>query len=140
MIDMKWPRLSALQECTLLQLNRSGIYYRPVPENRKYPYLIWDLVIDWPNQVWCSDITYIPMRKGFLYLVAIMDWSTRKVLSWRLSNTDQGSQFTTPRFTDVRQIRISMGGRVHLSGTADKGEPTISFLSGKKRSCPTTIC
>jgi len=96
-------------------------------------------VIDRSNQVWCSDITYIPMRKGFLYLVAIMDWSTRKVLSWRLSNTmdaefciealqealirygapeifntDQGSQFTTPRFTEVleaRQIRISMDGR-----------------------------
>ncbi len=89
--------------------------------------------------MWCSDITYIPMQKGFLYLVAIMDWSTRKVLSWRLSNTmdaefciealqealirygapeifntDQGSQFTTSRFTDVlqaRQIRISMDGR-----------------------------
>lgn len=72
MIDMKWPRLSALRECTLLQLNRSGIYDRSVPENRKYPYLLRDLVIDWPNQVWCSDITYIPMRKGFLYLVAIM--------------------------------------------------------------------
>lgn len=97
------------------------------------------MAIDRPNQVWCSDITYIPMRKGFLYLVAIMDWATHKVLSWRLSNTmdaefcveglqvalirygapeifntDQGSQFTTPRFTDVleqRQIRISMDGR-----------------------------
>jgi len=93
-------------------------------------------VIDRPNQVWCSDITCIPMRKGFFYLAAIMDWSTRKVLSWRLSNTmaagealqealirygasdifntDQGSQFTTPRFTEVlekRQIRISMDGR-----------------------------
>ncbi|GAA4490979.1 hypothetical protein GCM10023158_03930 [Gluconacetobacter tumulicola] len=89
--------------------------------------------------MWCSDNTYIPMRKGFLYLVAVMDWHTRKVLSWRLSNTmdaelcvealrdalvrygtpeifntDQVSQFTMPRFTEVlerRQVRISMDGR-----------------------------
>jgi putative transposase len=59
----------------------------PHPENRIYKYLLRDLVIDRPNQVWCADITYIPMRRGFLYLVAVMDWSTRKVLSWRLSNT-----------------------------------------------------
>jgi len=59
----------------------------PHPAHRKYPYLLRDLVIDRPNQVWCSDITYIPMREGFLYLVAVMDWHTRKVLSWRLSNT-----------------------------------------------------
>jgi putative transposase len=62
----------------------------PHPEHWKYPYLLRDLVIlviDRPNQVWCSDITYIPMKRGFLYLVAIMDWFTRKVLSWRLSNT-----------------------------------------------------
>ena len=91
------------------------------------------------NQVWCTDITYIPMRRGFLYLVAVMDWSTRKVLSWRVSNTmevdfciealeeamdvfgrpaifnsDQGSQFTSPRFTEVliaAGVRISMDGR-----------------------------
>jgi len=139
MIDLKRPRLSVVRQCTLLQLNRSGVYYRPVPENetslalmrlidvqfletpyygsrqmtrhlrrlghdvgrkrvrrlmatmglraiyqkprttiphpahRKYLYLLRDLVIDRPNQVWCSDITYIPMRRGFLYLVAIMD-------------------------------------------------------------------
>ncbi len=92
-----------------------------------------------PNQVWCADITYIPMRRGFLYLVAVMDWSTRKVLAWRVSNTmdvafcvealqealarfgrpeifntDQGSQFTSADFTDVlrgAQVRISMDGR-----------------------------
>ena len=113
----------------------------PHPEHRTYPYLLRDLTIDRPNQVWCSDITYIPMRRGFLYLTAIMDWTTRKVLAWRLSNTmdadfcveamkealarygtpeifntDQGSQFTTPRFTEVlqeRQIRISMDGCGH---------------------------
>jgi putative transposase len=98
-----------------------------------------DLVIDRPNQVWCADITYLPMRRGFLYLVAVMDWATRKVLAWRVSNTlevefclevleealgrfgtpeifntDQGSQFTSPRFTGLLQqagVRISMDGR-----------------------------
>ena len=59
----------------------------PHPEHRVYPYLLRDLAIVRPNQVWCSDITYIPMRRGFLYLVAIMDWHSRRVLSWRLSNT-----------------------------------------------------
>jgi putative transposase len=91
----------------------------PHPEHRIYPYLLRDLIVNRPDQVWCADITYIPMRRGFLYLVAIMDWATRKVLSWRVSNTmdvefclealdeamarfgrpgifntDQGSQFT----------------------------------------------
>ena len=96
-------------------------------------------MIDRPNQVWCADITYLPMRRGFLYLAAVMDWATRKVLSWRVSNTlevefclealeealarfgrpeifntDQGSQFTSPRFTGLLQqagVRISMDGR-----------------------------
>src|SRR3978361_828308 len=111
----------------------------PHPDHQVYPYLLREMVIDRPNQVWCADITYIPMRRGFLYLVAVMDWSTRKVLSWRVSNTmdvefciealedalarfgrpdifnsDQGSQFTSPRFTGVLQaagVRISMDGR-----------------------------
>ena len=111
----------------------------PHPEHKRYPYLLRGLVIDRPNQVWCADITYIPMRKGFLYLVAVMDWHSRKVLSWRLSNTmdtdfcvaaleealakygkpdifntDQGSQFTSFAFTNVLRengIRISMDGR-----------------------------
>jgi putative transposase len=126
------------------QMGLAPIYQRPRttvphPEHRVYPYLLRDLVIDRPNQVWCADLTYIPMRRGFLYLVAIMDWATRKVLSWRVSNTmdiefciealedalkrfgrpdifntDQGSQFTSPRFTGVLQeagVRISMDGR-----------------------------
>ena len=59
----------------------------PHPEHRVHPYLLRGLLIDRPNQVWCADITYIPMRRGFLYLVAVMDWATRKVLTWRLSNT-----------------------------------------------------
>ena len=111
----------------------------PHPEHRVYPYLLRDLAIVRPNQVWCSDITYIPMRRGFLYLVAIMDWHSRRVLSWRLSNTmdvtfctealeealarhgkpgifntDQGSQFTSLSFIQVLMdagIRISMDGR-----------------------------
>jgi len=111
----------------------------PNPEHRIYPYLLRDMKIEAPNQVWCTDITYIPLKKGFLYLVAIMDWYSRKVLSWRLSNTmdtgfcisaleeaidlygtpsifntDQGSQFTSTAFTDVlkkNQIKISMDGK-----------------------------
>lgn len=109
------------------------------PEHRIYPYLLRDLPITRPNQVWCSDITYIPMRRGFLYLVAIMDWHSRKILSWRLSNSmdagfciealrealgrhgppeifnsDQGSQFTSTGFTEVlcdAGIKVSMDGR-----------------------------
>jgi len=111
----------------------------PNPADKRYPYLLRDLSIERSNQVWCADITYIPMRKGFLYLVAIMDWHSRKVLSWSLSNTmdtdfcvlalkqaldkygipdifntDQGSQFTSFAFTNVLRsngIRISMDGR-----------------------------
>ena len=111
----------------------------PHPEHRTYPYLLRGLRIERPDQVWCSDITYIPMRRGFLYLVAVMDWATRKLLSWRLSNTleaefciaaleealarygrpdifntDQGSQFTSPRFVEVLTgagVRVSMDGR-----------------------------
>jgi putative transposase len=111
----------------------------PHPEHRTYPYLLRGLRIERQNQVWCSDITYIPMRRGFLYLVAVMDWATRKLLSWRLSNTleaefciaaleealarygrpdifntDQGSQFTSPRFVEVLTgagVRVSMDGR-----------------------------
>jgi putative transposase len=59
----------------------------PHPEHKIYPYLLKGLDINHSNQVWCSDITYIPVKRGFLYLVAIMDWYSRKVLSWRLSNT-----------------------------------------------------
>lgn len=111
----------------------------PHPNHKIYPYLLRDLEITHPNQVWCTDITYIPMGRGFLYLVAIMDWYSRKVLSWRLSNTldthfclealeeaigkygapdifntDQGSQFTSFDFTGLlkeHQIKISMDGK-----------------------------
>jgi len=109
------------------------------PEHTIYPYLLRGLSITEANAVWCSDITYIPMRKGFCYLVAIMDWVSRKVLAWRLSNTldtsfctealeealslygapqifntDQGSQFTSDDFTNIlkkHDIKISMDGQ-----------------------------
>ena len=61
------------------------------PENRIYPYLLRNMQITRPNQMWCADISYIPVKRGFLYLVAVMDWATRKVLSWRLSNTMDAS-------------------------------------------------
>ena len=60
---------------------------RPHPQHKVYPYLLKNLKINRPNQVWAADITYIPMNRGFMYLVAVMDWHSRKVLSWRLSNT-----------------------------------------------------
>ena len=112
---------------------------KPHPEHKTYPYLLRGLDITEANAVWCSDITYIPMAKGFCYLVAVMDWASRKVLSWRLSNTldpsfciealeealmkygkpdifntDQGSQFTSDDFTGIlinNNIRISMDGQ-----------------------------
>jgi putative transposase len=204
-IDFENPDLSIREQCRLLGLHRSNLYYDPVPEseenlrlmrlmdeehmrhpargsrqmvdflgdegfvvNRKkvqrlmrkmgieglspkrrttlqatghqvYPYLLRGLEIARPDQVWCADITYIPMRRGFLYLVAVMDWASRMVLAWRLSNTmdadfcidalqeamvrygrpeifnsDQGSQFTSPRFVEVLTgagVRVSMDGR-----------------------------
>ena len=60
---------------------------KPHPEHKIYPYLLRDLTIDRPNMVWATDITYVPMHRGFMYLVAIIDWYSRKVLSWRISNT-----------------------------------------------------
>jgi putative transposase len=109
------------------------------PKHPVYPYLLRGMTIDKPNQVWATDITYIAMERGFMYLIAIMDWATRKVLSWRLSNTldtrfcvdalkealfkygapeifnsDQGCQFTSETFTSVLKtwnIRISMDGK-----------------------------
>ena len=107
--------------------------------HKVYPYLLRNLAIERPNQVWATDVTFIPMARGFVYLVAIMDWYSRRVLSWRVSNTldasfciealeeaieshgapeifntDQGSQFTSEAFTGVlkqHDIRISMDGK-----------------------------
>ena len=111
---------------------------KPGPGHKVFPYLLGGMAITRPNQVWAADITYIPMAKGFLYLVAIMDWYTRYVIAWRLSNTldvafcvealeealskgrpevfntDQGSQFTGEAFTGLLEssgVRISMDGK-----------------------------
>jgi putative transposase len=204
MIDKDHPNLSITRQCELLGISRSGIYYKPVPEDdedtmfkrlidkiftdapcygsrkitkelqgrgyninrkrvqrlmremgleaiypkpntskpskhhKKYPYLLRKLAITRPNQVWATDITYIRMNQGFIYLVAIMDWFSRYVLSWEVSNTldetfciealqralskakpdifnsDQGSQFTSTAFTgilDAHGVQISMDGR-----------------------------
>jgi len=124
-------------------MNLVAIYPKPKlskrhPEHRIYPYLLKGLEILRPNQVWCADITYVQLVKGFCYLVAIMDWYSRYVLSWRVSNTldadfcvecaeealsvckpaifntDQGVQFTSKDFTKQlldNQVRISMDGR-----------------------------
>lgn len=121
-----------------------AIYQKPNtsqghPDHKVYPYLLRGLVIDRPNQVWCADITYIPMAKGFVYLVAVMDWFSRRVLAWRVSismdpsfcvaalaealalhgppeifNTDQGVQFTSGDFLtelETSGVRISMDGK-----------------------------
>jgi len=112
---------------------------KPAPGHKIYPYLLRGLTVDRPNQVWATDITYIPMARGFVYLAAVVDWHTRRVLSWRVSitmevdfcieaveealarhgkpeifNTDQGSQFTSAAFTGLlatNGIQISMDGK-----------------------------
>jgi len=206
MVDRSEDTLSISEQCRLLSLHRSGLYYHPVTEdeenlrlmkfideffleapftgtrkmvryiermlgltiNRKriqrlyrlmgldtlrpkpkttvpgeghkiYPYLLKNMVVDRPNQVWAADITYIPMRRGFLYLIAIIDLHSRYVINWSLSNTmdatwcaemlrealarhgcpqvfntDQGSQFTSDLFTSVlkeNNVQISMDGK-----------------------------
>lgn len=124
-------------------MSLAAIYPKPrttvrSPEHRVYPYLLKGLSIDRPDQVWCTDITYIPMRRGWVYLAAVMDWFSRFVLAWEVSitldasfcvtalrralglgtpaifNSDQGSQFTSAAFTSVllkAGIAISMDGR-----------------------------
>ena len=162
-LHLKWPFLGARRLRDLLQIEGfevgrkhvgtlmrkmgiSALYRKPRTStpgtgatHRVYPYLLRNLVIDRPNQVWATDITYIPMAKGFMYLVAIMDWASRRVLAWRTSNTlttdfcvealnealakygapeifntDQGAQFTDEDFTaalKAKGIRISMDGK-----------------------------
>jgi len=111
---------------------------QPHPAHKVYPYLLREVVVERPNQVWCTDITYVPMPVGFMYLIVVMDWFSRYVLAWELSNTlevgfclvaleralarrqpgifnsDQGAQFTSQAFTgrlEQAQVRISMDGR-----------------------------
>ena len=91
----------------MAKMGLSPIYQRPRtsephPQHRIYPYLLWHLTIERPNHVWCADITYIPMRRGFLCLVAIMNWATRKVLAWRLS--------TPVQYHGRRLLRHGAGG------------------------------
>jgi|TARA_B100000315_G_scaffold237209_1_gene253724 putative transposase len=138
--DARRKRIGRLMRC----MGLSAIYRKPKtsvphPAHKVYPYLLRNLHIDRPNHVWSADITYVPMQRGFQYLVAIMDWATRTVLSWRLSNTldssfcvealeealatygtpeifntDQGCQFTSDDFTDVlkeARVQISMDGK-----------------------------
>lgn len=150
-----WPRMTAhlrrlgyvvnhkrIQRL-MQQMGLQAIYPKPkttraTQERKSYPYLLRDLAIDRPNFVWSADITYVPMRHGFMYLVAVLDWYSRYVLAWQLSNTldgyfcldallqalargrpeifntDQGVQFTAHAFTaclEAATIRISMDGR-----------------------------
>ena len=138
-------RIGRLHVRTLMKrMGIEAIYRRPhtskpAPGHKIYPYLLRHLVVERPNQVWAMDITYIPMARGFVYLAAVVDWFSRKVLAWRVSitldtafcleaveealarygkpemfNTDQGSQFTSFAFTDLlkkRDITISMDGK-----------------------------
>jgi putative transposase len=162
-LHLKWPFLGSRRIRDLLQkegfeagrkhvttlmrkMGIAAIYRKPKTSapgegtaHRIYPYLLRGLAIERPNHVWAADITYIPMAKGFVYLVAIMDWASRKVLAWRTSNTlttdfcvealnealakygapeifntDQGAQFTSNDFTQVLEsqgVRISMDGK-----------------------------
>ncbi len=135
-----------------------AIYPKPrttvrCPEHKIYPYLLRDLAIVRPNHVWSADITYIPLRGGFLYLTAIIDWYSRYVLAWRLSNslessfcvdvleealsqrrpeifnTDQGVQFTSLVFTGclaARGIAISMDGAVEAAGQRVRQRATVA--------------
>lgn len=128
-----------MQKMGLMAIYQKPNTSRPHPEHKIYPYLLKGIDIQKPNHVWCADITYIPMRRGFLYLVAVMDWYSRKVLSWRLNNTldadfcvdalkealakygkpaifntDQGSQFTSSEFTQELKdatVDISMDSK-----------------------------
>jgi putative transposase len=138
-LEVNHKRVARLMRVMGLQATLPGPHTsKPHPEHTIYPYLLRDLAITEPDAVWCADITYIPMWRGFMYLVAVMDWYSRYVLTWELSNTleagfcthaleralegacpaifntDQGSQFTSAEFTGAlldRDVRISMDGR-----------------------------
>lgn len=129
---------ACMRQMGLRAIYPKGNLSKKQPGHKIYPYLLADIEITYPNQVWASDITYLRLRQGFVYLVAIIDWYSRYVLSWRLSNTldvsfcrealedalgkgcpeifnsDQGSQFTSSDFTGMllsKEIAISMDGR-----------------------------
>jgi transposase InsO family protein len=135
---------------------------KPAPGHRIYPYLLRGVAITRPNQVWSTDITYIPMARGFVYLVAVVDWFSRRVLSWRVSitmdvsfciealeealskygkpeifNTDQGSQFTSEAFTGGSRKKGSTSAWMARAG----GATTSSWsASGVRSSTSTSIC
>jgi putative transposase len=145
LLEREGVKVGRLHVATLMKkMGVEAIYRRPntskpEPGHKIYPYLLRKLAVTRPNQVWATDITYIPMARGFVYLIAIVDWFSRRVLAWRLSitlttdfciealeealarfgkpdifNTDQGSQFTSIAFTSVlhrEKIAISMDGR-----------------------------
>ena len=143
-IAVSWNRVQRLMRVMGLRaIYRRPRTSQPAPGVRVYPYLLGKAAITRPNQVWAADITYLPMARGFLYPVAVMDWYSRYVLSWRLSNTleagfcaealmeamdrgrpevfntDQGSQFTSQEFTQVLQdrgVKISMDGKGGVHG------------------------
>ncbi len=145
LLRLQGVRIGRKRVATLMRRMGLEALYRhprttqPHPGHRVFPYLLRDLAITRPNQVWAMDLTYLPMRRGFLYLVAVLDWATRRVLAWRLSNTmttdcclealeaaiqgygspgilntDQGSQFTSTAFVDCVQrhnVALSMDGK-----------------------------
>jgi putative transposase len=145
LLSAEGRKVGRLHVSTLMKrMGVEAIYRRPTtskpePGHKIFPYLLRKLPVTRSNQVWAMDITYIPMARGFVYLAAVIDWFSRKVLAWRLSitmdkvfcieaveealarhgkpeifNTDQGSQFTSSNFTDLllsRQIKISMDGK-----------------------------
>ncbi len=145
LLNQEGTRIGRRHVATLMKRMGMEALYRkpntskPAPGHKVYPYLLRGLTIDRPNQVWAMDITYVPMARGFVYLAAVIDWFSRRVLAWRLSiameaafcvealeealarhgrpeifNTDQGSQFTGEAFTGVltgNQIAISMDGK-----------------------------
>jgi putative transposase len=145
LLRLQGVRIGRKRVATLMRRMGLEALYRhprttqPHPGHRVFPYLLRDLAITAPNQVWAMDLTYLPMRRGFLYLAAVLDWATRRVLAWRLSNTmtpdgcldtleaamreygspgilntDQGSQFTSTAFVSlvqVHSIALSMDGK-----------------------------
>ena len=145
LLNREGTRIGRRHVATLMRRMGLAAIYRkpntskPAPGHKIYPYLLRGLLVDRPNQVWAMDLTYIPMARGFVYLAAVVDWFSRRVLSWRVSismeaafcvealeealarhgrpeifNTDQGAQFTSHDFTSVllgAGIAISMDGR-----------------------------
>ena len=103
---------------------------QPHPENRVYPYLLRGLAVTRPDQVWCTDVTYIPMRRGFLYLVAIMDWYSRWVLSWRLSNTLEPSFCCGSTRGSAQQVRSPGDLPIQTRGVSSPARSSRDYSKG----------